>query len=48
MQPDPGMTDLSGNPVEEEELPPELSAALTRDYSDLMGAIDKKRKGGIA
>jgi hypothetical protein len=44
---DPGLTDLNGNPVSEEELPPELSAALTRNYSDLMGAINKKRKGGV-
>jgi|APSaa5957512493_1039668.scaffolds.fasta_scaffold39419_2 hypothetical protein len=43
---DEGLTDLSGNPVNEEDLPPELSAALTRNYSDLLGAIDKKRNGG--
>ena len=36
-------TDLNGNKVEVEDLPEELATALTRDYSDLMGAINKKK-----
>lgn len=37
-------TDLNGQPVEVERLPDHVSNALTRDYSQLMGAVEKKKK----
>jgi hypothetical protein len=36
-------TDLEGKPVNMEALPEELTAAFTRDYSDLLKAMDKKK-----
>lgn len=38
-----GVTDFNGNEVSVDELPPELAGALTRDYSELMTAINDKR-----
>lgn len=35
--------DFNGNEVQLEELPEDIAGALTRDYSKLMGAIDKKK-----
>jgi hypothetical protein len=37
------ITDFNGNEVGVEDLPDPLAKALTRDYSDLMGAINKKK-----
>lgn len=39
-------TDFNGQPVDVDTLPEPLASALTRDYSDLMTAIDKK-KGNV-
>jgi len=36
-------TDLQGKPVNADALPEELTAAFTRDYSDLLKAMDKKK-----
>lgn len=36
-------TDIEGRPVNREELPEAVTNALTRDYSALMKAIDKKK-----
>jgi len=36
-------TDIQGKPVNVETLPEELTAAFTRDYSDLLKAMDKKK-----
>jgi hypothetical protein len=36
-------TDLNGKPVNAQALPEELTAAFTRDYSDLLKAMDKKK-----
>jgi len=36
-------TDIDGRPVNVEELPEAVTNALTRDYSSLMKAIDKKK-----
>ena len=36
-------TDLSGNPVNVQALPEELETAFTRNYSDLIKAMDKKK-----
>ena len=36
-------TDINGAPVNSAALPDTLTKALTRDYSGLMGAIDKKK-----
>ena len=37
------MTDLHGNSVDVNELPDHLSNALTRNYSDVLKLVDKKR-----
>jgi len=37
------MTDLQGNQVDVEALPDHLSNALTRNYSDVLKLVDKKR-----
>lgn len=37
------MTDLHGNQVDVEALPDHLSNALTRNYSDVLKLVDKKR-----
>ena len=37
------MTDLHGNTVDLEQLPESVSSALTRDYTALLSAVDKKR-----
>ena len=37
------MTDLNGNAVNVDELPDHLSNALTRNYSDVLNLVDKKR-----
>ena len=37
------MTDLQGNSVDVNELPDHLSNALTRNYSDVLKLVDKKR-----
>ena len=37
------MTDLQGKTVSIEELPDHVSNALTRNYSDVMKLVDKKR-----
>ena len=36
-------TDLEGRPVNPDNLPDEVVNALTKDYSALMKAIDKKK-----
>ena len=36
-------TDFNGNELNVNELPESLSNALTRDYSELLNAIDKKK-----
>jgi hypothetical protein len=38
--------DFNGNEVSVEDLPNDISTALTRDYSDLMSVIDKKKGNG--
>ena len=38
-----GMTDIQGQTVDMEALPDHVSNALTRDYSDVMKLVDKKR-----
>ena len=40
---DPTTTDFSGNAVDVSELPESVSSALTKDYSQLMAAINKKK-----
>jgi hypothetical protein len=35
--------DFNGEEVQVEELPKDIATALTRDYSELMGAINKKK-----
>lgn len=35
--------DFNGEEVQVEELPADVATALTRDYTELMGAIDKKK-----
>ena len=42
--PSNNFTDLNGQPVEVDQLPDHVSNALTRDYSKLLGAVDKKKK----
>ena len=37
------VTDLQGNSVDVDELPDHLSRALTRNYSDVVKLVDKKR-----
>jgi hypothetical protein len=37
------MTDLNGNSVDMDQLPESVSSALTRDYTALLSAVDKKR-----
>lgn len=37
------MTDLQGNSVDVNELPDHISNALTRNYSDVLKLVDKKR-----
>jgi hypothetical protein len=39
----PAHTDLNGNEVSVDELPDPVANALTRDYSELMSAINKKK-----
>lgn len=39
----PQMTDLQGNVVNLEELPDSLNNALTKNYSELLTAIDEKK-----
>ena len=38
------LTDFNGNQVDVEELPDHLSRALTRNYSDLLSAVNEKTK----
>jgi hypothetical protein len=38
-----GVTDLQGNQVDVESLPDHVSNALTRNYSDVLKLVDKKR-----
>ena len=38
-------TDVNGNTVNKNELPEHVTSALTKDYSALMKAIDKKKGG---
>ena len=41
----PTQVDFNGDEINMDELPQGISSALTRDYSELMGAIDKKKGG---
>jgi hypothetical protein len=38
-------TDTEGRPVQNVHVPEEVASALTRDYSSLMKAINKKKGG---
>ena len=42
----PRHTDFNGNEVQVEQLPDSVSRALTRDYSELLQIVDKKKKQG--
>jgi hypothetical protein len=39
------ITDFQGQEVDIDTLPEHVSTALTKDYSALLGAVDKKKKG---
>jgi hypothetical protein len=40
---EPQLTDLQGQAVDADSLPDHLTAALTRNYSDVLKLVDKKR-----
>tara|TARA_A100001037_G_C15151929_1_gene639843 strand:- start:3141 stop:3599 length:459 start_codon:yes stop_codon:yes gene_type:complete len=40
------MTDLQGNVVDMDQLPDSVSSALTKNYTELLAAVDKKRGVG--
>lgn len=40
-----GMTGTNGQPINPEQVPEDVVNAMTRDYGDLMKAIDKKKGG---
>ena len=40
---DSTQVDFNGEEVKVDELPDDVSSALTRDYSELMGVLDKKK-----
>ena len=39
----PSQVDFDGEKVNVDELPDDVTSALTRDYSELMGVLDKKK-----
>ena len=43
---EPSTTDFQGNEVDVSQLRDDVASALTKDYSQLMNAIDKKKGGG--
>tara|TARA_Y100001963_G_C6563314_1_gene345368 strand:- start:13 stop:555 length:543 start_codon:yes stop_codon:yes gene_type:complete len=46
VNPTSGMSTPDGRPVAPEQVPEDVTNAMTRNYGDLMKAIDKKKNGG--
>ena len=40
-------TDMNGQRVDVDSLPDHVSSALTRNYSDVLNLVDKKKKGTV-
>ena len=45
MNPTVGMSTPDGKPIAPEQVPDAVGKAMTRNYGDLMKAIDKKKQG---